>query len=252
MATRNIRALLSYDGSDFCGWQSQSSGRTVQDEVESALEKLHDRRVPVRVAGRTDSGVHADGQVINFKSDSSIPAERFVQAMNQHLPPDVRILKSEKVDEDFDARFDARIRVYKYYFRGGAVRDPSRGRYSWFLPAAPDVARLNRYASVLVGSHDFSTFAAAGDTSNSRVREVFSAGFFIEGGQLVFKIAANAFLYRMVRSLVGTMIELERQGFEPDEMRRRLAAAERSECGQTAPPWGLYLHKVIYDTKRAY
>lgn len=252
MATRNIRAVLSYDGTDFCGWQSQASGRTVQGAVESALERLHGERVAVRVAGRTDSGVHAAGQVVNFKSDSSIPAERFVQAMNQHLPPDVRILKSEIVNDDFDARFDAKIRVYKYYFSGGIVRDPSRGRYSWFLPGAPDVVRLNRYASALVGTHDFSTFAAAGDTSNSRVREVFSAGFFVEGGRLVFKIAANAFLYRMVRSLVGTMIELERQGFGPVEMRRRLEARERGVCGQTAPPWGLFLHKVIYDTQRTY
>lgn len=252
MAARNIRVVLSYDGSDFCGWQSQASGRTVQDVVEEALSRLDGRTVRVRVAGRTDAGVHADGQVINFQTDGTVPAERFMQALNQHLPRDVRALKSEEVDTSFDARFDARVRVYKYYLTCGRPRRAGDGRYTWPLPFRLDTALLDRYAARLIGTHDFSTFAAAGDTSASRVREVFSAVFYVEGARLVFKIAANAFLYRMVRSLVGTMVELERRGARAEEMAERLAAGDRNAAGRTAPPSGLFLHKVLYDERRTY
>lgn len=252
MENRNIRVVLSYDGTDFCGWQSQASGRTAQDVVEAALAKLHDHPVQARVAGRTDSGVHAEGQVINFHTDSSVPALKFVPALNQHLPADLRALHSEQVALDFDARYDARVRVYKYYIESGSVpRAPGR-RYSWVLPWRIDAAAVNRYAASVVGTHDFTTFAAAGDTSASRVRDVYSASFYVEGRHLVFKIAANAFLYRMVRSLVGTMVELERRRAPREEMARRLSAGDRAAAGQTAPPWGLFLHKVLYDERSLY
>lgn len=249
MANRNIRVVLAYDGTDFCGWQSQSAGRTVQDTFEHALSKLHGHPVAVRVAGRTDSGVHANGQVVNFETDSTVPADRFVFAVNQHLPSDVRARSSDEVDVLFDARYSARVRVYKYYIDSGRTYDPNRRRYAWTLPARPDIRLLDRYAAALVGTHDFSTFAAAGDTSATKIREVHSASFYIEAGRLVFKIAANAFLYRMVRSLVGTMVELERQRAAADEMRERLEARDREAAGQTAPPWGLFLHKVLYDER---
>lgn len=252
MVTRNIRIVLSYDGTNFCGWQSQPSGRSVQDAVETALEKLHGHSMAVRVAGRTDSGVHADGQVINFRSDGSIPTDRFVRALNQHLPWDIRALGSDEVGEDFDSRLDARVRVYKYFVESREVRRPSTGRFVWTLPYRLETARLNEYAARLIGTHDFSTFAAAGDTSVSKTRRVYSAGFYIEGSQLVFKIAANAFLYRMVRSLVGTMIELGHHELPVDEMRERLQARNRKAAGRTAPPWGLFLHKVLYDERKLY
>lgn len=252
MTRRNIRIVLAYDGTQFCGWQSQASGRTVQDVVEGALRRLLGDSVRVHVAGRTDSGVHASGQVINFPAESSIPSERFAAALNQHLPPDVRALRSDRVEESFDARFDARVRVYKYYLDPDRPRRPVAGRYAWTLPAPLDVALLSRYAAALPGSHDFSTFAAAGDSSNTRMREVFSASFYQERGALVFKIAANAFLYRMVRSLVGTMVELERRTAPSEEMGERLRACDRKAAGQTAPAWGLFLHKVLYDERQPY
>lgn len=252
METRNIRVVLAYDGTDFCGWQSQSSGRTVQDVFESALQEMHGRPVSVRVAGRTDSGVHADGQVVNFRTDGSVPAERFVNALNQVLPSDVRAIESDQVAEGFDARFDARLRVYKYRLAEGLPAIPTERRYVWTLKRFPDPVLLARYAAKLVGAHDFTTFAAAGDTSVSRVREVHSSSFYFERGRMVFKIAANAFLYRMVRSLVGTMIELAVKGAAPEELAARLAACDREAAGQTAPPWGLFLHKVLYDERDQY
>jgi len=249
---RNIHATIAYDGTDFLGWQSQPSGRTVQDTVEAALRELHGHAVPVRVAGRTDSGVHADGQSINFMSDSAVPEERFPEAMNSLLPNDVRVLRSERVGEDFDARFDARIRVYLYRISTRRMADPIARRFCWTLHREPDIIRLNRYASYLVGSHDFSTFAASGDTSASRVRTIHSACFYASPRHLLFKIAGNAFLYRMVRSLVGTMIEMEARGTAAEEMGRILEAKERERAGQTAPAWGLSLHRVIYDEREFY
>jgi tRNA pseudouridine38-40 synthase len=252
MEIRNIRVVLSYDGTDFCGWQSQASGRTAQEVVEGSLAKLHGHPVSVRVAGRTDAGVHAVGQVVNFKTESNIPTGRFVLAMNQHLPPDIRALRSDEVDEEFDSRFDAKIRVYKYFIENGRSQRPASSRFAWSIPRRLNTALLNSYAARIVGRHDFSTFSAAGDTSVSKTREVFSASFYIEGSKLVFKVAANAFLYRMVRSLVGTMVELERFDAVAGEMGIRLSAKERSACGQTAPPWGLFLHKVVYDERHHY
>ncbi|HUX22927.1 MAG TPA: tRNA pseudouridine(38-40) synthase TruA [Spirochaetia bacterium] len=252
MEIRNIRVVLSYDGTDFCGWQSQSSGRTAQDAVENALAELHGHPISVRVAGRTDAGVHASGQVVNFKTESNIPSDRFVPAMNQHLPPDIRALRSDEVDFRFDSRFDAKIRVYKYFIENGRSQRPATSRFAWSIPRRLDTALLNSYAARIVGKHDFSTFAAAGDTSVSKTRQVFGASFFVEGSRLVFKIAANAFLYRMVRSLVGTMVELGRLGAAAQEMGARLSAKERSACGQTAPAWGLFLHKVVYDERHQF
>jgi tRNA pseudouridine38-40 synthase len=245
---RNIRVTLAYDGTDFFGWQIQARGRTVQGELERSLERMHKHRVQVFAAGRTDSGVHANGQVVNFFTDiDSIPAEEFHKALNSYLPPDIRALDSRHVEDRFHARYDARAREYRYRFWTRPVTDPMLRRYVWRLPRVPDIARLNRMAAVVVGSHDFSTFAVPRDASPSRVKDMYSAAFYPEPPYLVFRIAGRSFLWRMVRSLVGTMIELEARGADEDEMRRILEAKDRKLAGATAPACGLFLHRVIYD-----
>ena len=245
--TRNIRMTLSYDGSDFCGWQIQSNGRTVQGVLEAALERMHKHRVPVLAAGRTDSGVHANGQVINFFTDiDSINAGAFYTALNSYLPPDVKALSSCMVCDDFHARYDARIRVYRYQLYPSQVMPPVFRKYSWRIRRTPDVPRLNRLASVLVGTHDFSTFVVPRDQSPSRVKDIYSASFFPDSPFIVFKIAGRSFLWRMVRSLVGTLVELESQGADADDLERILESRDRTRAGATAPACGLFLHKVIY------
>lgn len=245
---RNIRMTLAYDGSDFFGWQVQAKGRTVQGELERSLERMHKHRVQVIAAGRTDSGVHANGQVVNFYTDiDSIAAGEFHTALNSYLPQDIRALDSRHADDAFHARYDARVREYRYQFWIRPVMDPMRRRYVWRLPRVPDIARLNRMAAVFVGSHDFSTFAVPRDASPSRVKDVYSASFYPEPPFLVFRISGRSFLWHMVRSLVGTMIELEARGADADEIRRILEAKDRKLAGATAPAWGLFLHKVMYD-----
>ncbi len=247
MSDRVIKLVIAYDGTDFCGWQRQSGTRTVQESIESALETMHGHPVPIVGAGRTDSGVHAVGQVAHFTTDiARIPADRFEPALNRLMPRDVRIVRAEDASPDFHARFGARSRRYKYHIRVGPNQMPHLDRYAWRLFKRPDLARLNRLASCLHGELDCSTFASAQDPSQSRFRYLHHAVFHAEGDGLVFDIAANAFLWRMVRSIVGTLIELDAQGADDGAMRDLLKSGDRSRAGVTAPAHGLFLWNVEY------
>lgn len=244
---RNIKLVVAYDGTDFCGWQVQKNDRTVQGEIEAALRQIHSADIRLTGSGRTDSGVHADGQTANFYTETDIPAEKFLYALNSLLSQDVRILRSSEVNENFHSRFDAKIRVYRYYIKTGGSCLPRYSRYCWRIREIPEVKILNRIAAPLSGIHDFTTFAAAGDPSESKVRQLYSAAFTMEGGFIVFKIAGNAFLWRMVRSIVGTTLALANEGAGAAEMKKILESMDRGAAGVTAPPHGLFLDRVLYD-----
>jgi tRNA pseudouridine38-40 synthase len=245
---RNIRLTLAYDGSEFSGWQVQKDQRTVQGVIEQALERMHGHPVRIRGAGRTDAGVHATGQVASFASDlDSVRGERWCPALNSYLPPDVRVLESGEAAPGFSAKESARLRVYAYYLLAARVGPPHLRRYCWKILRRPDVASLNRLAAVFVGEHDFTTFAAAGDSSRSKVRRVVSSCFHPEGPFLVYRVAATSFVWKMVRSLLGTMLEYEAEGRSPVELAQALAARDRSLAGSSAPARGLFLERVVYD-----
>ncbi len=254
---RNIRLILSYDGTDFSGWQRQANARSVQDEVESALAEIHGHPVPVIGAGRTDSGVHAMGQAANFYTDiERMGAERFAPALNRLLPRDIRILSASEADYDFHARYDARLRRYRYFVLCGCRPDPIRLRYAHHLRSRPDLVSLNAMAAEILGERDFTTFSSARDVSVNRFRYVYESSFRWEGDFLVYEIAANAFLWRMVRSLVGSMLHYAAEigsscrSDSPREaaqiMARALASRDRSAAGPTAPARGLFLWNVEY------
>jgi tRNA pseudouridine38-40 synthase len=247
---RNIRVTAAYDGTDFAGWQNQNNGRSVQGVLEAALEKIHKRKVTIYGAGRTDSGVHAAGQVFNFYSDiESIPGDRYASGLNRLLPPDVRALDSREAGESFNSRRDARMREYRYYLYPGRVMPPWRRFYCWSVPG-PRLREMNAMAAFLPGVHDFTGFAAAGDTNPSRVKEIYSAGFYPEGPFIVFRITGNAFLWRMVRNILGTITQLAGNGEAPEVFRDILAARNPEHPGMTAPARGLFLHKVVYEDGR--
>jgi len=247
---RNIKLTVSYDGTDFNGWQVQASGRTVQGEIEKALAVIHGEKIRLTGSGRTDSGVHARAQIANFYTEKdNIPEDKFTAALNSMIPRDVRILKSEIAADDFHSRFDAKIRIYRYYIKAGGSPEPWHERYCWRTRHVPDLRRLNSIASPLAGTHDFTTFTAAGDPSESKVRRLYTAAFTIEGPFIVFKIAGNAFLWRMVRSIVGTAVQLEEVGADASEMRRILTSCSRVEAGTTAPARGLFLDRILYDER---
>ncbi len=249
---RNIVMKISYDGTDFLGWQKQNEraagkGRTVQEEIEKALSGMHGHSVPVIGSGRTDSGVHAAGQVANFYTDiATIPADRFLNALNSLMDHDIRIIDSRETHQAFHARYNARARTYRYFIHCGSHPLAHEMPYLWHLRRWPDVEKLNRMASYLTGEIDCTTFTAIGDKSSTKFRYLYAAHFRAEGERLVFEITANAFLWKMVRSLVGTLLFLEEKGFPPEEFKRVLDSKNRRLAGPTAPGQGLFLWDVRY------
>jgi tRNA pseudouridine38-40 synthase len=249
---RTIKLLIAYDGTDYCGWQRQAGqgaqgARTIQGAIEDALASMHRHPVALTGAGRTDSGVHAAGQTAHFFTDiESIEPPRFVQALNGLLPQDVRILEACEAPADFHARYDARMRAYRYFFICGRQALPHESRYALQLWRRPRVDLLNAYCRLLHGERDCSFFAGAGDTSKSRSRYISHAAFLMEGSRLIFEISANAFLWKMVRSIAGTFLHYEERDTPPELLRDIIASGSRGLAGPTLPPHGLFLWKVDY------
>jgi len=257
---RNILLTISYDGTDFCGWQRQDdkdgseAERTVQGEVEKALEKVHKQKITLYGSGRTDSGVHALGQAANFESPiDSIPPENYVRALNAFLPSDVRIMKAEEKPAEFNSRFSATSRVYRYFISCSETIPASSSRFVWQVTKyTPNLDRLNKYCECLRGEIDCASFAASGDDSVSTNRYIDDAFFFTQKDNfgndlLVFQIEANAFLWKMVRTLTGTLINLDKANKPEDSMEKILAARDRTKAGVTAPPNGLFLYEIKFD-----
>jgi tRNA pseudouridine38-40 synthase len=245
---RKIKLTLAYDGTHFSGWQSQRHERTVQHAVETALAEIHKHPVALVGAGRTDAGVHATGQVAHFETDHpSLSGARFTDALNASLPHDVRVLESAEADPDFHARFKARRRVYRYYIYNTPIGLPHLRRYVWRVRRPLDLDALNRFAGLLVGDHDFTSFASALDPTENKVRTIGSSCFFRSGDLAVYQIAGISFLWKMVRTIVGTIIDCVVSGKDEAEFRRILLARDRGQAGPTAPARGLFLERVSYE-----
>lgn len=258
---RNILLTISYDGTDFNGWQKQKASvaktqhiRTVQEEIENALEKLHKQPIKLYGSGRTDSGVHATAQAANFLSPiDNIPIEKYPMILNNLLPHDIRIMKSQEVPQDFNARFSATSRTYRYYIIcKGFIPTACQMRYVYQIGFNPDIKRLCDTVSILKGEMDFASFASSGDASLSTFRYIEHAIFFTKNNLLIFEIEANAFLWKMVRTLVGTILQLEQKCYGKAELKTILNSHDRKVAGQTAPACGLFLYKVQFNGIRRY
>lgn len=256
---RNILLTISYDGTDFCGWQRQDSEnkknifRSVQGEIELALEKIHKEPILLYGSGRTDSGVHAVAQAANFFSPiDSIPVEKYPCAINSLLPQDIRITSAKEMPQDFNARFSATSRVYRYFITPKNIL-ANNTRFSWLVNYEPNVERLNKFCECLSGEIDCASFAASGDQSVSTFRYLEKAHFFTQnafpdGSEIVvFEIEANAFLWKMVRTIVGTLIDLDKNNAPEDSFEKILKAKDRKKAGITAPAKGLFLYKINFD-----
>jgi tRNA pseudouridine38-40 synthase len=243
---RNILLLIAYDGTGYSGWQRQYGQKTVQGEIEKALEKIHRHPVSLAGSGRTDTGVHARAQAANFFTGiGNMAAEHFIPALNGLLPQDIRIMEAKEAPEAFHARFDARSRTYRYFF---IVRRafPMERRYALQLWRQPDIVLLNDYCRLLRGEIDCSFFSSSRDSSASRYRYIYGASFFVEGEKLVFEIKANAFLWKMVRSMAGTLLFYEDKSLSADVLADIIRSGKRKLAGPTLPPEGLFLWKIEY------
>lgn len=247
MQATRYRATVEYDGSHYYGFQRQIPEQpTIQGELERALEFIAGEPVLVNGAGRTDSGVHACGQVISFDLSWSHGLAALQRAINANLPPDIALIDVGETAADFHPRFDAQRRAYRYYVYNAPIRSPLRRLRSWHVSLPLDMAAMNAAAAVLVGEHDFATFGQPPQGENT-VRIVYGAEWQLEGEMLHFSIEGTAFLKRMVRSIVGSLRLVGEGRWTVAEFVDAFQACDRDRAGQTAPPEGLYLITVIYD-----
>ncbi len=245
-----LRAVISYDGSQFSGYQIQPGKRTIQLELEKVLEKIHKgKTVKVVASGRTDAGVHATGQVIHFDTPLTFPMERWRTALNVQLPKDIRVLSVEQVKEDFHARFHTTGKTYRYIWSLSDVQSPFERYYSVHAQRyTPDVERMRAASRHLLGTHDFSSFCASNTSVKDFVRTIHSIDFINneQTEQLHMVISGNGFLYNMVRIIAGTLWEVGIGKKEEEDLQAILQSCDRKNAGKTAPAHGLYLEEVRY------
>lgn len=248
---RHIALVVAYDGTDFGGSQRQANARSVQGELEAALEKLFGQSTAVTLAGRTDAGVHATGQCAVFRTGARIPTERMPAALNGVLDRAIRVQSAREVDESFHPRFSARRRTYRYTIDDGPLPNPLLRRVAAHLRAELDVAAMVEAATVFMGRHDFAAWQSAGSPAGTTVRTVYRLKVRrranVLGSRLIeFEIEADAFLYRMVRNIVGALIRVGQGELSRQDLQRLMEGRDRTKCPPPAPPQGLCLIRVKY------
>jgi tRNA pseudouridine38-40 synthase len=259
---RNLKLILSYDGTEFGGWQVQPGRTTVQGALASAIGRLSGENVLPQGSGRTDAGVHALAQVASFVTASAIPVENWMRALNDTLPVSIRVLEVTEAAPEFHARKSARAKTYRYRIHRGAVCPPFLARYVWHYPYPLEESAMVAAAGAVVGEHDFTSFAAVDPervarmaieqntrTTTARttnVRTILTSSWAREGEELIYTVRGNGFLHHMVRNLVGTFLLVGKGTVSLQELRRILEARERTAAGPTAPASGLYLVEVEY------
>ena len=245
---RNVCLTVAYDGTAYHGFQRQSPPiRAVQNVLEEKLALVFGDAIELAAAGRTDAGVHAMGQVVNFFTDGRIPTERLVRAMNSVLPPDIVVKAAREEGRDFSARHSAKSKSYIYRIQEGETPNPFSERYAWYVGMPLDLAAMNEAAALLLGTHDFSAFRAAGGAPMLPVRTMYIAeGGRVEGERIEFRFHANGFLYHMARNIVGTLVDVGRGRRTRADFAAILASRERKRASATAPACGLFLESVEY------
>lgn len=263
---RTLKLTLSYDGTEFVGWQRQAEGASIQGLLEEALARIEGAPVTVTGAGRTDAGVHACGQVASVRLTNAIDLATLARALNATLPPGIRVIDARSAPSSFHARYSAASKTYRYQIVNGPIATPFEWRYAWHVPEHLDVGCMSAAAQLFEGEHDFAAFRSAGSAVKTSVRRVFAsrlspataasgcatwgpAGREPAGTErLIYEVTANGFLRHMVRAMVGTLVEIGAGRRDPASIEKALKSGNRADAGPTAPACGLWLVGVDYDS----
>lgn len=242
---RNLKLTIQYDGTKYCGWQKQPNSSGIQGTIEYAIYEITKEKVNIIGSGRTDAGVHALGQVANFKTNSNIPAARMPDALNAKLPKDISIIDCQEVSDDFHSRYSATGKIYRYLIYNKPYRSPLYKDISYHVRYDLDIEKMRVEAQSLLGTHEFKGFMSSGSSVKDTVRTIHNISIEESGDLIVLEVEGNGFLYNMVRIIVGTLVDIGR-GRIDKPLEEIIASQDRGEAGHTAPAHGLFLKKVHY------
>lgn len=244
---RRIRIVVAYDGTDYCGWQIQPNGITIEEILNREISKVTGEEIRIIGASRTDSGVHAMGNVAVFDTESTIPPERMAYALNRRLPEDIIVVSSDEVSPDWHPRYKVTVsKTYEYHIYNAPMPNPLKRRYSAFVSFPLDVEKMREGAAYLKGEHDFVSFCNVRTNVEDTVRTIENIRIFEQDSEIIIRITGNGFLYNMVRIIAGTLIRVGRGFYAPEKVKEILEVKERTEAGVTAPACGLVLVNIEY------
>ena len=243
---RNIKLTIEYDGKEFNGWQKQPNKLNIQGEIEKAIERITGEEVELNASGRTDAGVHALGQVANFKTNSNIPIEKIPIALNTNLKKSIRILNAEEVDERFHSRLSCKEKTYRYIINNSEYGTAIYRNMEYCFSQKLDIQAMQKAAKHFEGEHDFKAFKASGTSSKSSVRTIYKAEVTKQGEKIYIELTGSGFLYNMVRIISGTLLEVGIGKIKPEEISEIIESKDRLKAGKTLPPQGLFLVDVKY------
>lgn len=244
---RNIKLTIEYDGKDFNGWQKQPNKLNIQGTIEQAIQSITgEENIELNASGRTDAGVHALGQVANFKTESQIPIEKFAIAINSKLKKSIVIKNAEEVDEKFHSRLSCKKKTYRYLINNSLEGTAIYRNLETHIPQKLDVEKMQQAVKYFEGEHDFKAFKASGTSSKSSVRTIYKGEVYQENNRIFIELTGNGFLYNMVRIIAGTLVEVGIGKIEPEKIQDIIKSGKRENAGKTLPPNGLYLLEVKY------
>ena len=245
---RNIKLTIEYDGKDFNGWQKQPNKLNIQGTIEQAIERITGEKVELNASGRTDAGVHAYGQVANFKTNSNIPIEKIPIAINSNIKKSIVIKSAEEVEERFHSRLNCKRKTYRYVINNSKYGTAIYRNLETHIPQKLNVEKMKQAVKYFEGEHDFKAFKASGTSSKSSVRTIYKAEIIEKENERIYiELTGNGFLYNMVRIIAGTLVEVGLEKIEPEDIKEIIKSKKRENAGKTLPPQGLYLLKVEYD-----
>lgn len=244
---RNIKLIIEYDGKDFNGWQKQPNKLNIQGEIEKAIERITGEKVDLMASGRTDAGVHAIGQVANFKTNSNIPIEKIPIALNTNLKKSIIIKSAEEVEERFHSRLNCKRKTYRYIINNSKYGTAIYRNLETHIPMKLNIKKMQEAVKYFEGEHDFKAFKASGTSSKSSVRTIYSAKVIKDNERIAIELTGNGFLYNMVRIIAGTLVEVGLGKIKPEEITGIIESKDRQKAGKTLPPYGLYLVEVNYN-----